>query len=318
MLKRLVLLLGSVVMALVLLEVALQVGHLFVKDWSVLRRQSEGSALRVLCLGDSNTYGLNVPRDKTYPARLETLWNEKADVRPIVVLNMGYPGTNSSQVLRDFDRQLDLFEPEVVLLEVGANDFWTQPVATDVEEPWSLLKWLQHTSRVYKLLYMATRNANDTAVVIDTDEHSTMDHAKAELRYGGEVFEAGHDLAPTGRPSLPENLRRNLTAIIEKARARNVRLFLLDYASNMGLYSLTSRILGEVGAETRTSVFRLRPIFLSVCPKEPCPEWIFPQGHPAHDHPTEKGYDLVASTVAQELRRMLADGKLDPPASPRS
>jgi hypothetical protein len=72
---------------------------------------------RVLCLGDSNTYGLYLAdRAQAYPQTFEALWNERVVSPRIEVLNLGYPGTNSSRLRRDLPRMLETFAPDVVVL----------------------------------------------------------------------------------------------------------------------------------------------------------------------------------------------------------
>src|SRR5262249_54867562 len=55
---------------------------------------------RVVCVGDSNTYGLYLQRDQGDPAELQKQWNAHPDLPPIEVVNLGVPGTNSFQAAR--------------------------------------------------------------------------------------------------------------------------------------------------------------------------------------------------------------------------
>ena len=70
---------------------------------------------RVLCLGDSCTYGLGMPVDLAWP----TLLGDRKDLE---VINAGVPGYTSYQgvVLRE-GRCRDL-EPDVLIVEFGLND----------------------------------------------------------------------------------------------------------------------------------------------------------------------------------------------------
>ena len=47
-------------------------------------------------MGDSNTYGLYLDKKDAYPKQLETIWNATHKNNPIEVINLGYPGSNSS------------------------------------------------------------------------------------------------------------------------------------------------------------------------------------------------------------------------------
>ncbi|MBW2388005.1 MAG: hypothetical protein JRG89_06160 [Deltaproteobacteria bacterium] len=93
--KRLGQAVGIGILSLVLLESLLQVGALLVRTTG--RTLSVNAAigdLRVLCLGDSNTFGIYLPEEESYPSQLEKRWNEIRSSR-IDVINLGYPGTNS-------------------------------------------------------------------------------------------------------------------------------------------------------------------------------------------------------------------------------
>lgn len=143
---------------LLILELLLQLGALAMKEhsWRAKSQWLSGN-LRILTLGDSNTYGLYLPAEDSYPAQLETLWNQKHPDAPVEVINLGYPGTNSFRLLANLPEILDTFQPDLVLMMIGFNDFWTPvEVPTTVAEL-SWLKKLQLHSRLYQLFYMWSR-----------------------------------------------------------------------------------------------------------------------------------------------------------------
>jgi lysophospholipase L1-like esterase len=106
--KRLALVPIGILLGLLMLEGGLQVGAFFMK------RSKRGELpvawvtgnLRVLCLGDSNTYGLWLERKEAYPQQLEALWNQRVAAPKLEVVNLGFPGTNSSRLVRDLPRLL--------------------------------------------------------------------------------------------------------------------------------------------------------------------------------------------------------------------
>src|SRR5262245_47203277 len=97
---RLALVLLGLVLSVGLLEAGLQVGALYV---AATHPQGDTrpvtGAVRVMCLGDSNTFGLYYGKERAYPATLEQFWNA-ANPTHIEVINLGFPGNNSS-VLRN-------------------------------------------------------------------------------------------------------------------------------------------------------------------------------------------------------------------------
>ena len=73
---RTLLALAGVVVGLIVLEVVLQLAALSVgaRTERISSVWVTGS-LRVLSIGDSNTYGLWLERDESYPSQLEAHWN---------------------------------------------------------------------------------------------------------------------------------------------------------------------------------------------------------------------------------------------------
>jgi lysophospholipase L1-like esterase len=125
--KRAALVLTGLLLTLLLLEAGLQIASFFVRGTTdrPLPRALGRDEVRVLCLGDSNTFGLHLDPQHAYPRQLEALWNEATEAPKLQVVNFGYPGASSASVLRDLDETLASFAPDIVLLMIGANDAWT-------------------------------------------------------------------------------------------------------------------------------------------------------------------------------------------------
>lgn len=123
--KRVLLVVGGVLASLVLLEAGLQVAAWvrWSRDAGVARVPGERV---VLCVGDSHTYGLEATDGASYPAQLEPIL-DGSDTGPWRVVNGGWPGRDSWDVLRHLPRQLEECRPEFVYVGVGANDFWRRP-----------------------------------------------------------------------------------------------------------------------------------------------------------------------------------------------
>jgi lysophospholipase L1-like esterase len=78
--------------------------------------------LRVACIGDSWTFGMNVNQDQTYPARLETLLKERAPASDVDVMNFGVLGYSSFQGLELLKRRVIALRPDVLVIGFGMND----------------------------------------------------------------------------------------------------------------------------------------------------------------------------------------------------
>ena len=77
---------------------------------------------RVVVVGDSFTQGYGVAEEEAFPRRLEALLRAMDDDRRWEVVNLGVPGTNPRDYVGNL-RDVGLaYEPDVVLIAVGAND----------------------------------------------------------------------------------------------------------------------------------------------------------------------------------------------------
>ncbi|MEZ5966375.1 MAG: GDSL-type esterase/lipase family protein [Planctomycetota bacterium] len=81
---------------------------------------------RVLCLGDSYTFGLAVADDQTYPCHLQGLLRARG--LDVEVFNRGVPGYNTVQEHDTLIEVFDTVSPHVVLLGYVMND--AEPVMT--------------------------------------------------------------------------------------------------------------------------------------------------------------------------------------------
>ena len=76
----------------------------------------------IFCLGDSFTQGVGTTSHFSYPAQLETIM--KPDYPGCKVINLGIGGMNSALVLKKVEESISTYQPEVIIIMVGANNFW--------------------------------------------------------------------------------------------------------------------------------------------------------------------------------------------------
>ncbi|HIE72366.1 MAG TPA: hypothetical protein EYP98_20590, partial [Planctomycetes bacterium] len=127
---------GIVVLSIVLLEVVLQIAS-YVTYLTYSRDQvatgAEGGAT-ILCIGDSYTFGLGSSSpEETYPATLQRQLKKQRLAEPTVI-NAGWPGHNSRDLLQQLDAQLAAHSPDLVLVLVGINDTWSKPEHLELGE----------------------------------------------------------------------------------------------------------------------------------------------------------------------------------------
>jgi lysophospholipase L1-like esterase len=138
--KRLAAVLVGVVLALALAEAGLQVAALVVRE----RARPVGPAPPetgrvgpvVLCVGDSFTYGSGSSSAATsYPSQMEAWLRANDPARAAWgVSNGGWPGRNSSEVLRKLPGFLREAHPDFVCVLAGLNNRWNMRGADDAPE----------------------------------------------------------------------------------------------------------------------------------------------------------------------------------------
>jgi lysophospholipase L1-like esterase len=105
-----------------------------------IRSEKLPDELRILCIGDSITYGFNVDQADSYPERLQAALRARYPGRPITVINAATPGWSWVQGLRLLEREGVGLRPDVVIMAHGTNDRFFSAKTTDAE-------WLGHLSR---------------------------------------------------------------------------------------------------------------------------------------------------------------------------
>lgn len=76
---------------------------------------------RILCLGDSFTFGIGAARGYSYPEQLQEMLDKRLPGR-FIVYNAGIPGQNSSEVLKNIDSDIKKYNPQVIILMIGRNN----------------------------------------------------------------------------------------------------------------------------------------------------------------------------------------------------
>ncbi|MEO2028304.1 MAG: GDSL-type esterase/lipase family protein [Fuerstiella sp.] len=107
--------------------------------------------LRVVCFGDSSTFGIGARMQDTWPAQLQDMLAEDGNrgtpaspevsgARRVEVINAGVPGYTSYQGLQHMRQKLDLLDPDIVMASYANNDFWHWDDQTDAQQAERLTK----------------------------------------------------------------------------------------------------------------------------------------------------------------------------------
>ncbi len=152
--RQLALVAFGLLVPLLLAELALQVSSKFYRA-TLLATRSEPVDLhskRILCVGDSNTFGVRVAAADSYPGQLERMLNAcSTDGAHWQVLNRGIPGQNTTQIKNSLPELLAWCEPQIVIVLGGINNRWNEASKLEAES-------ILDRSRVLRLLRLAINN----------------------------------------------------------------------------------------------------------------------------------------------------------------
>ncbi len=183
----------------------------------------------VLCLGDSTTYGLGVPLEKTYPKLLEERFRQRAEGPRVPVLNAGVWGYNLGQLEANARRLLSKSRPAVVVVGLFMNDNQSTPPAARA------VFWLKEHSRLFNEMDQARRGWNDRARDISeeafaarlsklTDAGTAEALRQGQGHYGGRRDRAVLDAVDLWDEKKWSRALTHLDAIAELCRGKNTFL----------------------------------------------------------------------------------------------
>jgi lysophospholipase L1-like esterase len=306
LLRRGALIVLGLAAALLAAEVLLQAGAAY-RRWSGTRPElAVGEGTRILCVGDSHTYGLYLEPDQSYPGQLQRLLGDG-----VQVVNLGFPGMNSSRLRAELPAMLDAIHPSVVFILIGVNDLWTAPVPVDAAaaraESWS--SWLYRRFRVYRLLYILVsgiglQEQGAQPVVmprVSMESTATIDGQEAEARYGDHTFKLGWQPVSKDHPPQAAEQADNLARIVEEVRQHGAEPVVLTYPSDHNVYQKVSAAIAERARRAGAPLIDLNAQFKEQCAAGGCATLFFGDGHP-----TEPGYRQMAEILAAWLRQQEA------------
>lgn len=184
------------------------------------QEQKPANTLRIVCIGDSTTFGWSVGDDQTYAAKLSEILEPLCATKKVEVLNLGVTGYTSLQGRELMIRQVKKMRPDMVVFAFGPNDR-LPAINSDQDHiekgTWAVSK-LQvtlHRLSVYKLLKAGVIYLKNRARGLSLDPKTYIPHLKRKVspeQYANNVrtvkaacdeIGAGLILVHVDYPSLP-------------------------------------------------------------------------------------------------------------------
>jgi lysophospholipase L1-like esterase len=275
----------ALLVGLLCAEAGLRIAGAAYLAWAGSRAPAAGDGRVLLCLGDSNVFGLYERPADAYPAQLQALLDAGADGRWRVE-NGGRPGASSLDVARRIDGELRRARPSAVLLTVGVNDQWSYAGGEGVDAPWYEELRLTKLARL-----LAARLAGGAA--------------------GQDQLSVPEGL-PVRNADFAAELARNLRLIRERCLAHGAPLLLVAYSTDRPVYAEANAILRELA---RDEGFALADATADVAELER--ELGFEQVFHLDLHPRAPAYRRIALACYAGLRALgVVSGAAAPAPAP--
>ncbi len=278
------------------IELLLQIGHALIHD-----RKSDwrpGASVRVLCVGDSHTYGAGLPEPESYPAQLQRDLDALIPGR-YSVLNLGVPGMNTAEVAHRLSANIAQLHPSIVLVWCGINDAWN---VTESGNGWQ--RWMAEHSRLYKLITVWRHDRSLDAIVVREGTRYGVGVAHV-MDPGSEhtIYTAGEvEHVRIGPDTLPDDFSKvaaaatNYRAMIAAARSASVSIAFITYPMEQGVFHAANVVIRQVAADAGAPVIE-GPQALQRVPPEQV-HWLWAA------HPNGPVYGAIAEDAATVVRQM--------------
>ncbi len=189
----------------------------------VFEKRKSKDTFRILCIGDSNTFGWGVNPEESYPAVLARRLAEALPDKKLEIINMGVPGYTSLQGRVLVEQEVLDLEPDLVIVEYGFNDRWlvSRSDAVNLERARGAVGWLVHRLNQSRILlftrYWINRSLNAPAGRSERGDAVVLTEEEIKKRREGKV-----------RRVSPEEFGVNIGRLCDGLQARGVQVFLLD------------------------------------------------------------------------------------------
>lgn len=232
-------------------------------------------AIRIACLGDSVTFGLNAPDAFAYPAVLQQQL-ERVAPGQVEVINAGVPSYSSDHGVLWLEQVILPLEPDLVILGYGHNDQWMHP-------------------RELRVFLAAHGQADWRATA-----QRALNRSAAYRRYKRAVLRAREAAAPPDAvdPELASKTYTNYERMLSLLRARGTPAAILVLYNQR---SHTVAQLQQAGTDFGVPVHDVRPLFAGLGPEKLMSE---------EKHPNTRGYAVMGAWLADLLAPQLG---LPPP-----
>jgi len=253
-----------------------------------ISKKSDKADSTILCIGDSWTEGA---RNGNYPNMLKKIFNDGIESGNVKVLNLGISGSNSTTAINVLKKNLNKYNPHLVIVLTGNNDHWNLSDSTY----WKFEK-KQITGftllRVKIRIFLLSTRIHKLYKLIYNKIRGLSTHDK--FFYYDKINKDNLKTFYINRNIHKKQLKYNLIRLIEMSKINNFNLVFMTYFHFHGFK--VNEIIRDVALSYRIPFIDNNFLFHKEIDPAKYTDYLIPDGHPnakGYKFISDKLYDLI-------------------------
>ncbi len=327
--SKILLIFTSIIFLLCIIEISLRIiSYFYILSQKQVNSESNNRENRqyiIHCFGDSYTKGMDdLPGYGGYPKRLEKLLNENFPERKFMVINCAGLAFNSSLTLLAVKKNLEKYNPRLIIVFIGANDHWNYSevdpkIIQGYKKYLGSKYWIIKseiflskfkTFKLFKIClinlkkFLSGKNGDvkqkEDKVTLTVSEFINSRCELIELyeslrkgKLGKTDFKKIRDYP--GIIQSEQITKFNLLEIIRLAKSKGIKIVLQNYPDHYASAAL-QQIIHEVATDCQVPLVDNSLVFRKKLLQDNYEKYFVPNGHC-----NAKGYDVIADNLFKTL-----------------
>jgi len=193
---------------------------------SLFRKEKSPDTFRILCIGESSMFGVPYQMTSTIPGIVRKQLRHLYSGKEIEVINLAASAINTNVIL-DVSREFLSFQPDLVLLYAGHNEFYGPDGvgASFLERQFPFLTPLKYSLRDLAIVELLRSKLMDNAPRPNAGEDMTL---MRQVSQNNKVSLHSQDAE-----RIFVRFESNLTSLIEICQSRHIPIVVSDVTSNL-------------------------------------------------------------------------------------
>ena len=195
--------------------------------------ENKKNEYRILAVGGSVTESLYLDNDETWPNLIMEKINITKDGRKVIVMNIGKSGHNTRDHILQLQRLINVYEPNFIILMVGANDMllklskrWVwkpfDESSYDYTKSFSYVSDYSIKSTLIYKIYKILNGRFNLGFNVQDSVGKNIAESRLERKESESIINVTPDLA-----IVLDDYERNLIQLIKISRGNNVSILLV-------------------------------------------------------------------------------------------